>query len=202
MQKSVRLAICAGATCIAFTGTVVGGPNLNCDAYADAAVAHQQQNQKLGCGYRSGAWSADHKGHRAWCLQTNVTMANLTSEDAGRTGAIDICRAKREACNTYATVAVLQNRFNGARSCGFKGGRWSPDTAGHRRWCMSVNPAKSTAEMNLRTSGLKSCQGDEQMANVDLQNVLQKQQQTMQMLTNVSKMMHDTAMAVIRKIGG
>lgn len=43
---------------------------------------------------------------------------------------------------------------------------------------------------------------DAQLANVDLQNVLQKQQQTLQMMSNVSKMLHDTAMAVIRKIGG
>jgi hypothetical protein len=49
---------------------------------------------------------------------------------------------------------------------------------------------------------LASTSEDEQLANVDLQNMLQKQQQTMQMLTNISKMLHDTAMAVIRKIGG
>jgi hypothetical protein len=43
---------------------------------------------------------------------------------------------------------------------------------------------------------------DAQLANVDLQNMLQKQQQTLQMMSNISKMLHDTAMAVIRKIGG
>jgi hypothetical protein len=42
---------------------------------------------------------------------------------------------------------------------------------------------------------------DAQSANIDLQNSLQKQQQTIQMLSNVSKILHDTAMAVIRKIG-
>jgi hypothetical protein len=41
-----------------------------------------------------------------------------------------------------------------------------------------------------------------QMANLDLQNALQKQQQTLQTISNVSKTLHDTAMAVIRKIGG
>jgi hypothetical protein len=35
-----------------------------------------------------------------------------------------------------------------------------------------------------------------------LQNILQKQQQTLQMLSNMSKAIHDTAMSVIRKIGG
>ena len=40
-----------------------------------------------------------------------------------------------------------------------------------------------------------------EVANLDLQNALQKQPQTLQTMSNVSKMMHDTAMAVIRKIG-
>ena len=42
---------------------------------------------------------------------------------------------------------------------------------------------------------------DAQLANIDLQNMLQKQQQTLQTISNVSKMLHDTAMAIIRKIG-
>jgi len=49
---------------------------------------------------------------------------------------------------------------------------------------------------------LNSVGDDAQLANVDLQNMLQKQQQTLQMLSNISKMLHDTAMATIRKIGG
>ena len=49
---------------------------------------------------------------------------------------------------------------------------------------------------------LNSVGDDAQLANVDLQNMLQKQQQTLQMQSNISKMLHDTAMAVIRKIGG
>lgn len=49
---------------------------------------------------------------------------------------------------------------------------------------------------------LNSIGDDSQLANVDLQNLLQKQQQTLQMLSNISKLLHDTATAVIRKIGG
>lgn len=48
---------------------------------------------------------------------------------------------------------------------------------------------------------LQSIGDDAQLANIDLQNRLQQQQQTLQTISNVSKMMHDTAMAVIRKIG-
>jgi len=43
---------------------------------------------------------------------------------------------------------------------------------------------------------------DAQLANVDLQNMLEKQQQTLQMLSNISKMLQDTALSVIRKVGG
>jgi len=49
---------------------------------------------------------------------------------------------------------------------------------------------------------LLSLGDDAQLANVDLQNVLQKQQQALQMLSNISKMSHDNAMAIIRKMGG
>lgn len=42
---------------------------------------------------------------------------------------------------------------------------------------------------------------DSQLANIDMQNTLQKQQQLIQMMSNISKTLHDTAMAVIRKIG-
>jgi hypothetical protein len=49
---------------------------------------------------------------------------------------------------------------------------------------------------------LNSIGDDAQLANVDLQNMLQKQQQTLQMMSNISKALHDTAMAVIRKMGG
>jgi predicted nucleic acid-binding Zn-ribbon protein len=43
---------------------------------------------------------------------------------------------------------------------------------------------------------------DDQLAGVDLQNLLQKQEQTLQMMSNVSKLLFDTAMALVRKIGG
>jgi hypothetical protein len=43
---------------------------------------------------------------------------------------------------------------------------------------------------------------DAQLANIDLQNALQKQQQLVQMISNISKLLNDTAMNVIRKTGG
>jgi hypothetical protein len=51
-------------------------------------------------------------------------------------------------------------------------------------------------ENTLQTVG-----DDAQLANIDLQSILQKQQQTLQMMSNISKMLHDTTMSVIRNIG-
>ena len=49
---------------------------------------------------------------------------------------------------------------------------------------------------------LKSVGDDAELANVNLQNMLQKQQQTFQMVSNISKMLYDPALSVIRRIGG
>lgn len=56
------------------------------------------------------------------------------------------------------------------------------------------------AEIQKWESELSSVGDDAQLANVDLQNWLQKQQQVLQMLSNISKVTHDTAMAIIRKM--
>lgn len=49
---------------------------------------------------------------------------------------------------------------------------------------------------------LQTIGDDAQLAQLDLQQAMQRQQQTLQTLSNVSKLLHDTAMAIIRKIGG
>ncbi len=61
----------------------------------------------------------------------------------------------------------------------------------------SLDSEISRLEQKLATVG-----DDAQLANIDLQNVLQKQQQVLQMLSTISALVHDSAMAIIRKIGG
>ncbi len=63
----------------------------------------------------------------------------------------------------------------------------------------SLNKVKR--EIGKMEETLSGIGDDAQLANIDLQNMLQKQQQTLQTMSNVSKMLHDTAMAIIRKIG-
>lgn len=58
-------------------------------------------------------------------------------------------------------------------------------------------PAREAMQERLRMIG-----EDAQLANVDMQNALQRQQQALQMMSSISKMLHDTAQSVIRKMGG
>ena len=62
--------------------------------------------------------------------------------------------------------------------------------------------AEAEAYVEYLESRLNTIGDDAQLANVDLQNWLQKQQQTLQMMSTISKQLHDTAMAIIRKMGG
>ncbi|MGD2179313.1 MAG: hypothetical protein PVG71_16000 [Anaerolineae bacterium] len=51
-------------------------------------------------------------------------------------------------------------------------------------------------EQQLSTVG-----DDAQLANIDLQNALQEVQQAIQTMSSVSKALHDTAVALIRRMG-
>jgi len=64
--------------------------------------------------------------------------------------------------------------------------------------------ARTRMEENMAKSekDLAALNDELQLVNIDLQNALQKQQQTLQTISNVSKLMHDTAMLIIRKMGG
>ena len=73
------------------------------------------------------------------------------------------------------------------------------------RWMAPESLSRSYTETQVQVAALEqqlSSMGDDaQLANIDLQSTLQRMQQTLQTISNVSKMLHDTAMAVIRKIG-
>jgi hypothetical protein len=49
---------------------------------------------------------------------------------------------------------------------------------------------------------LATCGDDAQLAQLDLQMLAQRQQQTLQALSSISKAIHETSMSIIRKIGG
>lgn len=65
----------------------------------------------------------------------------------------------------------------------------------------SATPRALTRYTEEIDEQLSTIGDDAQLANIDLQNMLQKQQQAIQMMSNISKILNDTAMAVIRKLG-
>ncbi|GEM_PF-5718157 len=66
---------------------------------------------------------------------------------------------------------------------------------------MAISKEELKATRGGSLNVLNAIGGDSSISNVDLQNTLQQQQQTIQMLSNVSKLLSDTSMAVVRKIG-
>ena len=135
--------------------------NLNCDAYAATAVADNEQNKTFSCGLSGPAWSGDFNAHRAWCLQDATKMANLTAEDKARKAALAQCAQKpaqaQQACQGYADQAVKQAKEATVMKCGFSGGRWAADYAGHFNWCLSANEGARAGEVKARTDQLFGC---------------------------------------------
>ena len=207
---AIRSHMIAGCAALVAAGLILSvearaDQNLNCDAYAAAAVAQQNENLALRCGFAGGAWSANYEGHRAWCLLPGVAMANLTHEDRARGDGLKLCKQKQAACADYAALAIEQNRSNKRFNCGLAGGRWSDEATGHRDWCMTANVTQTTNESSARQAALLTCTAkkvgdDAQLADIDLQNMQQKQQQVLQAISNISKAMHESAMGVIRKM--
>jgi hypothetical protein len=66
----------------------------------------------------------------------------------------------------------------------------------------SLSQAELREQMAKLERDLKKVDDDAQLANVDLQNALQKQQQTLQMMSNISKKLNDTAQAIARNLRG
>ncbi len=61
-----------------------------CDGYAKSAVAHQQQNIQLRCGYTGGRWQSNYNNHYNWCMRSNSTAVNY--ETNARVLALNNCR--------------------------------------------------------------------------------------------------------------
>ncbi len=73
----------------------------------------------------------------------------------------------------------------------------SVDLRGRRQELAEIDEKIKALEEKLDATG-----DDAQLADVDLQQVLREQQATLQLLSTISKGLHDTAMSIIRKIGG
>jgi methanogenic corrinoid protein MtbC1 len=59
-----------------------------------------------------------------------------------------------------------------------------------------------TALHEAMQAGMSEVGDEGRLADVELPNLLQKQQQTLQMLASLSRDLHETTGAVVRKVGG
>jgi len=163
MVQPISAARLTGAAALLLFATLhapaLATQHLNCGAYAGLAVAQQEQNIQMKCGFAGGRWSSDFKGHFNWCRTS--TMAKLTAEDKARKAALAKCAKKpqedQQACQAYAAEAVKQQKANKAKGCGLKGGAWSKDYGSHFSWCLKAGPGKRAAENNARNQQLAGC---------------------------------------------
>ncbi len=82
------------------------------------------------------------------------------------------------------------------------------DKSGNLKSSFKQNAANTNVKKDVeaylaRLEEKKGTIGDDaQVANLELQQFVQKQQQVLQLMSNLYKLFHETAMAIIRKIGG
>jgi hypothetical protein len=134
-------------------------------------------------------------------------LVQIVVQEASRQAQEDLkaIMAKVKAANDAKQAAERElGRVREAEAALARGQRALPFKAsGVLPGIVTVATAADLAAYRKRLEDkLKTTGDDAQLANLDLQNILQKQQQTMQMMSNISKQLHDTAMAIIKKIGG
>lgn len=147
-------------------GTKLYSQEEACKNYAEVAIKAFSEEQKLGCGYYPGAgWGGDYQAHYLWCMSGNNSSL-IKSRITKLRDKLDTCRA----CNIYAGTAVLHNKVNDARYCGYTGGRWNSNRDYHFKWCLSGNnQQKINSESRLRKAKLDLCRplnGDFQIVSI------------------------------------
>ncbi|GEM_PF-1416862 len=135
--------------------------NLNCDAYAGAAIAQNGQNLAQNCGFTGGRWSNAFRAHADWCAAPGTTMADLVREDRSRQEALAQCASRairhQRACQAYARQAVADRAAAAGARCGVSGGRWSSDYARHFEWCLTASTSTRDGETAARRNQLAGC---------------------------------------------
>lgn len=159
---SIALALAAVAS------PTLADENLNCDAYAGAAVAQNQQNLAQNCGFTGGRWISQAKPHYDWCRAPTTQMEHLVVEDESRTAALAECANRaivaQQACQAYAQQAVGAAEAAIANACGIGGGGWSRNYADHFNWCLGAPQAARDQETAARTNQLQGCIAAKQAA--------------------------------------
>jgi hypothetical protein len=140
-------------------------------------------------------YNKQKKAVREYLSALRKFKANVFS--TARERGVDLCRANEK------DVAVLTEVFEKAATSHNVGALEYELCVPDRVPAAAVkNLDMLEAEIAHWEERLNTVGDDAQLANVDLQNMLQKRQQYLQMLSNISKAAHDTAMSIIRNIKG
>lgn len=142
---------------------------------------------KLGGSTRDGA---DNKGLNT--TDSSTTKGTYAEISTGKTST-GTSKSNQLTSSYIPGGSVLSSAISSKR------GRTRLANTEQKKTSLAQNQLESNIEKY--ESSLQSVGDDAQLANIDLQNRLQKQQQTLQTISKISKMLHDTAMAIIRKIG-
>ena len=160
-------------TMLVVTRPAVADGNLNCQAYAQAAINQQQQNTNTKCGYGGPAWSLNYNAHLNWCKRNNVRMADLTREDRARRNALNLCKLKKKkasqdeqrkkkkeaipGCRQYAKAAVAKAKQNIKYGCNYTSSSYSTNYKGHYQWCLNVGLATAAKARAETKAGIARC---------------------------------------------
>lgn len=133
----------------------------SCDRWADNAIELQQQNVQNRCGYRGRGWHANGERHFRRCMRLSPKARKV--ERIGQKNAITSCveelnLGKRNQCDHYAKMAVLQNTSWAKSGCGSTDkGRWGRDYKKHYSWCLSAEKPAVAKAQRLRENQLQQC---------------------------------------------
>ena len=132
-----------------------------CDKWSEKAIELQQQNVQNRCGYRGRGWHANGERHFRRCMR--MSPKERKAERVGQKNAINSCveelnYSKRNQCDHYAKMAVLQNNSWAKTGCGrTEKGRWSRDYKQHYSWCLSAEKPALERAQKVRENQLQQC---------------------------------------------
>lgn len=147
-RKALAIPIVGGMLAAFAVVSAKADTNLNCDAYAKAAIAEQQQNLQLGCGFSGPAWQDNYQAHFNWCQSPGIGITHVSGEDASRLNALAQCKQAKtktiprpadapteRACNNYRDLMIGLSKENTQFKCGYTDSHFDNNPQGHFDWC-------------------------------------------------------------------
>lgn len=93
-MKTYLSVMLAGVAAMAVAPAAYAASEDFCNAYAEQAVAQNNENATNQCGFTGARWHDNFQIHQTWCLSVNEDLAN--SETQERTTALNQCTGGSE----------------------------------------------------------------------------------------------------------